>query len=226
MPIPMQDKEKIAQNLSLVKEKIAIACKKSGRKEADVLLVAVSKYMTIEQIDILYELGVRDFAESYVQSLSNRYDYFKEYKDIKWHFIGHLQKNKVRKLFNIPIALIHSVDSVDLIRAISKRINDGVKCLLQVNFGLDNKEFGFRDLDELKRAIDVINQSRLIECQGLMCIAPNTDDIEVIRSCFAQARSWANILNLRELSMGMSNDYENAIEEGATIVRIGSALIS
>lgn len=192
-------------------------------------LVAVSKIKPTSDILELYELGQKDFGENYVQELVDKYNQLP--KDIQWHFIGHLQSNKVKYIAPF-VHLIHGVDSLKLLQEINKQAlknNRTISCLLQVHIAQEETKFGF-DKNELLQ----INWAEVIalkgvEVVGLMGMASFTDDVNIVRNEFKLLKSIFNELqnlqpSIQTLSMGMSGDYSVAIEEGSTMVRIGSLL--
>ena len=206
-------------------------------KEKKVTLVAVSKTKSVEDILELYELGQRDFGENYVQELVEKYNQLP--KDIRWHFIGHLQSNKVKQIAPF-ISLIHSVDSQKLLKEINKEAkkNDRIiDCLLQVYIAKEETKFGLNE-DELEELITGISDSnstnyfKNISIKGLMGMASCTDNKEIVRKEFHYLKSLFDKFSklqtmnykLQTISMGMSADYEMAIEEGSNMVRIGSLL--
>jgi PLP dependent protein len=208
-------------------------------RKTDVILVAVSKTKPIEDIKELYDLGHRDFGENYVQELVDKQAQLP--KDIHWHFIGHLQSNKVKYIAPF-VHLIHGVDSLKLLQEINKQ---GIKskrvidCLLQVYIAQEETKFGF-DEEELDEVITEINSSESgltnISVKGLMGMASFTDDMNKVRNEFRYLKTIFDTYaiphlvsgetknKLQTLSMGMSSDYKIAIEEGSTMVRIGSLL--
>jgi len=202
-------------------------------QQKNVTLVAVSKTKTVEDILELYALGQKDFGENYVQELLEKQA--KLPADIRWHFIGHLQSNKVKLI--VPfIRLIHSVDSFKLLNEINKqsqKINRVTNCLLQVHIAEEETKFGF-DEKELDETISKYANMRMknVEVKGLMGMASFTDDLNKVRNEFKYLRSLFDNYNklqitnhkLQTLSMGMSSDYKIAIEEGSNMVRIGSLL--
>jgi pyridoxal phosphate enzyme (YggS family) len=198
--------------------------------EKKVTLIAVSKTKPVEDILELYSLGQRDFGENYVQELVEKYEQLP--KDIRWHFIGHLQSNKVKQIAPF-ISLIHSVDSEKLLKEINKEAkknNRVIDCLLQVYIAKEETKFGLND-EELKELITRIsdtnptNSFQHINIKGLMGMASFTDDKEEVRKEFQHLKSlFEKYSQLQILSMGMSADYEMAIEEGSNMVRIGSLL--
>ena len=195
-----------------------------------VTLVAVSKTKTVEEIKEVYDLGQKDFGENYVQELTEKQSELP--KDIRWHFIGHLQSNKVKQIAPF-VHLIQSVDSLKLLQEINKqakKINRVIDCLLQVHIAQEETKFGF-DEHELTQILATISDSPLanIRIRGLMGMASFTDDMKKVRNEFGCLRSIFNELTthnsqLTILSMGMSGDYQIAIEEGTTMVRIGSLI--
>jgi len=197
---------------------------------SQVTLVAVSKTKPVSEIRELYHLGQLDFGENYVQELAEKQSQLPP--DIRWHFIGHLQSNKAR--FIVPfVHLIHGVDSFKLLKEISKqasKISREVNCLLQVHIAEEETKFGF-DEAELAFAMKEISQNGIqnIKVRGLMGMASFTDDQDKIRNEFKNLHSLFDQFsksnsNFDILSMGMSSDYQMAIEEGSTMVRIGSLL--
>ena len=195
------------------------------KKELDsTTLVAVSKTKPNEDILKVYDLGIRDFGENYVQELVTKMDTLP--KDIKWHMIGHLQTNKVKELVKRNIYLIESVDSIKLVQTINKeatRNNKIVNILIEVNIANDVNKTGcnIKDLNDLINETKGLSNINLL---GLMAIAPHTDDITEIRNSFRKMNELKKKYELQLLSMGMSDDYQIAIEEGTDIVRIGSKI--
>lgn len=200
--------------------------------EKNVNLVAVSKTRTVEDIKALYDLGVKDFGENYVQELTDKQAVLP--KDIRWHFIGHLQTNKV-KLIAPFIYLIHSVDSYKLLQEINKQADKNnriIDCLLQIYIADEETKFGMNE-EELDFLMRQYNDSEMknIKVIGLMGMASFTENVEKIRAEFKYLKSLFHKLQtqnskLKIVSMGMSNDYAIAIEEGSTMVRIGSLFFS
>ncbi len=194
----------------------------------NVTLVAVSKTKPVEDIQELYDLGHRDFGENYVQELADKEAQLP--KDIRWHFIGHLQSNKVKYIAPF-VHLIHGVDSVKLLQEINKQAiknNRVIDCLLQVHIAQEETKFGF-DEEEVETLITRINATTdewyHVGVKGLMGMASFSDNINVVRKEFQTLKSiFDKHTSLQTLSMGMSSDYKIAIEEGSTMVRIGSLL--
>ncbi|MEO7924504.1 MAG: YggS family pyridoxal phosphate-dependent enzyme [Chitinophagaceae bacterium] len=190
-----------------------------------VTLVAVSKTKPVEDILALYELGHRDFGENYVQEMLDKASRLP--KDIRWHFIGHLQSNKIKLI--VPfVQLIHGVDSLKLLKAIDKEGNKQgrvIDCLLQVHIADEETKFGF-DETELQEAINEAAGLENIRIKGLMGMASFTDDFKKVRKEFRRLKELFDAYpNLQTLSMGMSSDYRIALEEGTTMLRIGSLLL-
>jgi pyridoxal phosphate enzyme (YggS family) len=198
------------------------------------LLIAVSKTKPVEDLQEAYEAGIRDFGENKVQEMTDKQPLLPA--DIRWHMIGHLQRNKIK--FIAPfVHLIHGVDSFKLLKAINKegaKIGRVISCLLQVHIAEEESKFGF-DAKELKElmASDELRDLDHVKVKGLMGMATFTEDEQVIREEFRGLKSLLDQLNdlplppnveLKELSMGMSGDYPIAQEEGSTMVRIGSAI--
>ncbi|HEY8658197.1 MAG TPA: YggS family pyridoxal phosphate-dependent enzyme [Hanamia sp.] len=201
-------------------------------KDKNVTLVAVSKTKSIEEILELYHLGQRDFGENYVQELVDKYEQLP--KDIHWHFIGHLQSNKVKYIAPF-VSLIHSVDSEKLLKEINKqgaKYNKIIDCLLQVHIAEEETKFGFdeKELDEFFNTN--LENFKNIHIHGLMGMASFTENVEIVKKEFQilkslfEKYSTFSIFNSQFsiLSMGMSADYKIAIEEGSNMVRIGSLL--
>lgn len=190
----------------------------------DTLLVAVSKTKSNEEIIEAYNLGIRDFGENYVQELVSKMDSLPV--DIKWHMIGHLQTNKVKELVKRNIYLIESVDSFKVAKEINKEAiknNKNVNILIEVNVANDPNKTGC-SLDSLDMLVKDVEKLSNINLLGLMTIAPHTDNVIDIRNAFKLMNELKNNYNLELLSMGMSNDYLIAVEEGSNIVRIGTKI--
>ncbi|MGZ5286274.1 MAG: YggS family pyridoxal phosphate-dependent enzyme [Flavisolibacter sp.] len=209
---------------------------RSIKQELDaqsVTLVAVSKIRTVQEILALYELGQRDFGENYVQELVDKQKQLPG--DIRWHFIGHLQKNKIK--FIAPfIHLVQGVDSFKLLEALNKqgmKEDRVINCLLQVHIASEETKFGFStsELDEMFTRAEEIRQLSHIQIKGLMGMASFSDDMEQVRKEFAGLKTVFNKTQsvfqsdpFNILSMGMSADYQLAVKEGSNMVRIGSML--
>lgn len=221
----------LKENLQKVEENIEAACKRAGRDRSEVTLIAVSKTKPVDMLQEVYDTGIREFGENKVQEMMDKYEVLP--KDIHWHMIGHLQRNKVKYLMG-KTALIHSVDSLRLAEEISAQsvkhdvITD---ILIEVNIAGEESKFGTSKEEAMALAEAAAKLPNIHIC-GLMTIAPYVDDPEDNRKYFRGIRELSvdikekNIDNvdMRILSMGMSGDYEVAIEEGATMVRVGTGI--
>ncbi len=221
----------LKENLKRVEDKITASCEHSGRNREDVTLIAVSKTKPVETLQEAYNIGVRVFGENKVQELVEKYETLP--KDIHWHMIGHLQRNKVKYIID-KVDLIHSVDSLRLAETIdreAKKHNLTANILIEVNVAGEDSKFGVPP-EELENLVDGISHFSNIQVRGLMTIAPFVENAEENRAVFARLRKLSvdiaakNIdnVNMGLLSMGMTNDYEVAIEEGATIIRVGTGI--
>lgn len=219
----------IAQNLQTVKNKITEKCTAVKRDISEIKLIAVSKNFGVEDINTAFDAGARDFGENKAQELDGK---FQELGDkITWHFIGNLQKNKVKYVVR-SAEFIHSVTSLSLAEEINKRaaqLNKNQKILIQVKTSEEETKSGVTDENEIIDLVFACKQFSNISPVGLMTIAPFTDDVNLIRKSFSYLCKLKDKLKnqgmeLRELSMGMTSDFEIAIEEGATMLRIGSAI--
>ena len=219
----------LTENLQSVKEKIRRKCLEVNRDPSEVKLIAVSKNFGIEEINEAFSNGIKDFGENRAQELDIKYERLGD--KITWHFIGNLQRNKVRFVVN-SAEYIHSVDSLLLASEINKyavKKNKIQKVLLQIKTSYEETKSGLTDYSEIKDLAFYCENFKNLELIGLMTIAPFTDDISLIKKSFGQLRKIKERLNseslkINELSMGMTSDFEIAIEEGATMLRIGSAI--
>ncbi|HEY2828130.1 MAG TPA: YggS family pyridoxal phosphate-dependent enzyme [Pirellulales bacterium] len=226
----------LADNLAAVRAKITEAALRSGRSPGEVTLVAVTKYVSAAVAQQLGPLGCHDLGESRPQQLWAKAESLhaaNQSGSIHWHLIGHLQRNKVDRTLPL-VSLIHSGDSLRLIQAVDEAalaLNRCIPTLIEVNVSGDPAKHGFKPA-EVEPAFASMAALSSLEIRGLMCMASREGDLDQARREFASLRELRDQLrqvappniNLRELSMGMSGDFEVAIEEGATIVRIGSAL--
>lgn len=221
----------LAENLKQVEENIKAACQKSGRKREEVTLVAVSKTKPVSMLREIYDCGIREFGENKVQEICEKREEMP--KDTKWHMIGHLQRNKVKYIIE-DVALIHSVDTYRLAEEINiqaKKIRRIVPVLIEVNIAGESTKFGISK-DETLQLVTEISKLDNIRIKGLMTIAPFVDNPEDNRVYFQKIKELSvdiaakNIDNVSMdiLSMGMTGDYMVAIEEGATIVRVGTGI--
>ena len=203
------------EGLKKVRERIAQACARAGRAQGSVTLAAVSKGQPMEKIREAFAAGQTLFAENYAQELREKSSAL---PDAEWHFIGALQSNKARMVVG-RAALIHTCDRISLARELAKRAEGAQRVLLEVNIGREQKSGVLPE--EAPGLLDAVRALPQLRCEGLMCIPPAEGDP---RPHFRALRELGEKLGLRELSMGMSADYEAAIEEGATIVRVGTAI--
>lgn len=223
----------IKQNLLSVESRIAQACTRAGRQRSDVSLVAVTKYAQLEWIEALIELGQLDLGENRPQQLWERAA--KLPTTVNWHLIGHLQSNKARRLLPL-VRWIHSIDSLKLLNSVDRlveELNVRPKVMVEVNVTGEPSKDGFTP-EEIRRDWEAACGCAHVQIVGMMTMAPATDDPEGARPAFAALRSLRDELQARapesvqlsQLSMGMTGDFEIAIEEGATLIRIGSALFA
>lgn len=221
----------ITENIKIVEQNIKRACEEVNRDSREITLIAVSKTKPIHMLQEAYDYGCRDFGENKVQELVQKYEVLP--KDIRWHMIGHLQRNKVKYIID-KVTLIHSVDSLRLASEISKEAikhNLTADILIEVNVAEEDSKFGALNED----AIQLVTQvSKLpnIKINGLMTIAPYVENAEENRQFFIKLKQLSvdirnkNIdnVNMNILSMGMSGDYQVAVQEGATLIRVGTGI--
>lgn len=212
-----------------IQNQIDRSCKKASRNKADVSLIAVSKTKPVEDISLLYEKGQRTFGENKLQELEEKSPALPS--DIEWHFIGRIQRNKIRKILSLS-EWVHSVDSVKVLDAVNRIAGEEghhPKVFLQVNIDEEDSKGGFLS-EEIEDAVEKALSLTHLELVGLMCIPSPSDNQEETRASFRKIASLRDQIeqshqaSLPYLSMGMSGDYEIAIEEGATHIRVGSAL--
>ena len=222
----------IKENLSEVRQNITEACTHGNRSTEDVTLIAVSKTKPVEMLEKAYACGIRDFGENKVQELVDKYEVMP--RDIRWHMIGHLQRNKVKYIVD-KVYLIHSVDSLRLAEEISKEAlkkNVTVNILIEINIGEEESKFGLTSKEETIELVRQIATLPGIQVKGLMTVAPYVENAEENRLFFRQLKQLSvdikneNIDNvcMEILSMGMTGDYQVAIEEGASYVRVGTGI--
>ena len=221
----------VKENLAQVEANIQAACQRAGRSRDEVTLIAVTKTKPVDMLQEAYDFGSRNFGENKVQEIMDKYDKLPE--DIKWHMIGHLQRNKVKYIVD-KVCLIHSVDSYRLAEEINiqaKKRGIVVPVLVEVNIADEQSKFGVRPEEALQLVREISTLDGITVC-GLMCIAPYVVDSEENRPFFRKIKALSidianeNIDNVSMdiLSMGMTGDYEVAIEEGATMVRVGTGI--
>jgi len=222
----------VAENLIEVRNRIATACARSGRNPQDVLLVAVSKTFNVALLREALSVGQLDFGENYVQELTSKQRAVGD-PNVRWHYIGHLQSNKAKYIADF-VSLIHSVDSEHLARELEKRAekaNRSIEILLEVHTTDEATKSGIQPAKAIELA-KAISSLKRVKIQGLMTMGPFSENANDSRPAFRQLSELGRKIEgegidnvaMRHLSMGMSNDFEIAIEEGATIVRIGTAI--
>ena len=221
----------LADKLRLVQQNIEDSCKKAGRSTKEVTLIAVSKTKPVEMLKEAYDAGARVFGENKVQEIMDKYDHMPS--DVKWHMIGHLQRNKVKYIID-KVAMIHSVDSLRLAQTIETEAAKKdllMPVLIEVNVAEEDSKFGLK-VEEVLPFIKEVSTYPHIQIKGLMTIAPFVSDPEENREVFRKLRKLSvdinekniNNVNMSVLSMGMTNDYQVAVEEGATMVRVGTGI--
>lgn len=230
----------VREGLAEVRDRIERAVRASGRAPGSVRLLAVSKFQPAAAIREAYQLGQRDFGENYVQELLEKADSLSELRDIRWHLIGHLQRNKARKIAALATA-VHSVDSLELVAELAKRVaaarderaqrlgpeRTRLEISLEVNLAAEAQKSGAPP-SELRALLDAVEKEPALLLRGLMCVPPVTETPEGARPYFEQLaalrREHGGEARLPELSMGMTSDLEPAIAAGATCVRVGTAI--
>jgi len=219
----------IAENLNIVEEKVVNSCKKCGRDRSEITLIAVSKTQSVEVIKECLASGIKDLGENKAQEMKDKSEQISG--DVNWHFIGHLQTNKAKYIIN-SAEYIHSVESIKLAEEINRKaeqIGKKQKVLLEIKTSDEATKFGLETNNEILSITEYCANLSNLDLVGLMTMAPYTDNSDVIRNCFIKLREIKERVNnagfkLTELSMGMTNDYEIAVEEGATMLRIGTAI--
>lgn len=221
----------IGGNIEYVRDLKAKAAERSGRNGEDVLLVAVTKLHSTDEINEAIACGITDIGENKVQEIMDKYD---RVDPVRWHLIGHLQTNKVKYIID-KVSMIHSVDSLKLAQEIDKRAKQHdliMDILIQVNSAMEESKFGITTEETGQMIRDILENCSNIRIRGLMCIAPFEEDPEDAREYFAEVKKlydeYSKIehpgLDFKYLSMGMSNDFEVAIEEGSNLIRVGTTI--
>ena len=221
----------ITENLEQVRRNIVEACKAVNRDPSEVTLISVSKTKPVSMLQEAYDAGSRDFGENKVQEIMDKYPQLPS--DIRWHMIGHLQRNKVKYIVD-KVALIHSVDSLRLAETIENEAakhNVTVPILIEVNVAQEESKFGLKT-EEVLSLVESIAVLPHINIKGLMTIAPYVEDPEENREIFRELKKLSvdiaakniNNVNMSVLSMGMTGDYQVAVQEGATMVRVGTGI--
>lgn len=221
----------VITNFNKINSKIIESCKIAKRNSDSITLIAVTKNATVEKTNEILNARIFNLGENRDQPFLNKWSELNN-DNLVWHFIGTLQSRKVKNIIN-NIDYLHSLDRISLAEEIEKRADKKIKCFVQVNTSGEDSKFGLQP-DATIDFILQLKQYSKIEVVGLMTMAPNTRDETVIRNCFKRLKSLQNEVQklqldkapCNELSMGMSNDYQIAIEEGATMIRVGSALIN
>lgn len=221
----------IKENITNLKKKIKNAANEFNRNYNDITLIAVSKSNPVSAIKQVKNLGIIDFGENKVQELKQKYIELND--EVRWHFIGHLQTNKVKDVVKMTY-LIHSIDSVKLAQEIDKRANEYKKLqniLIEVKTSEEENKFGIKNFNDVLSLANYCKNCENLNLLGLMTMAPFTNDEIVISNSFIKLRNMFTELNkmdfnLKHLSMGMTNDFRIAIKEGSTMLRIGTAIFS
>lgn len=226
----VRQEQKISENINNLRKEIYSTCRKAGRDINDINIIAATKYASAEQVRLISRLGIKDFGENRAEELKEKCHMAR--KDSVWHFIGHLQRRKAKIV--VPLVdFIHSIDKISTLIKVDdeSRINNKIqKLLIELNISGEETKYGM-DPKDLYSFIDKALNYKNTNIVGLMTMAPLTDDFGLIRKIFRRLRVLKDNLNkdfkgigLTELSMGMSNDFKIAIEEGATMIRIGSMI--
>ncbi len=223
------DPDMIRENFSRVKDEVASACRRASRKPEEVEILVATKYITIEGMEALAAAGISLVGENRAQDLTAKHALYKD--RFTWDFIGHLQSNKVRQVLPL-VRLIHSVETISTVREIDRRAEKATDVLLEVNVGEEAGKYGIIP-SEVDRFLEEASQFPKVNFTGLMTMPPMAADPEAVRPYFAALRRLSSKLNqkwndshrhFQHLSMGTSNDYVVAVEEGATIIRVGNAV--
>lgn len=221
----------IAENLEQVRANIRSACETVGRNPEEVTLIAVSKTKPVPDLEEAYNAGTRIFGENKVQEIMDKYEQLPG--DVQWHMIGHLQRNKVKYIVD-KVAMIHSVDSLRLAKTIEQeaaRRDVTVPILIEVNVAEEESKFGVK-VNEVAALLKEISSLSHVKVEGLMTIAPFVENAEENRRIFRRLKKLSvdidekniNNVNMSVLSMGMTGDYQVAVQEGATMVRVGTGI--
>ncbi|GAA0495116.1 YggS family pyridoxal phosphate-dependent enzyme [Salinibacillus aidingensis] len=219
----------VAENLASIRENIEQACRKSGRDPQEVSIIAVTKYVSIETANQAIQAGIKDIGENRKEGFLEKYNELGT--EATWHFIGTLQSRKVKDVID-QIDYLHSLDRLSLAKEVNKRASEKIKCFVQVNVSGEDSKHGINP-EEVIPFVEKLGNYEHIEVSGLMTMAPQTENEDLLRGCFQNLRKLKEqIQNLQlphapctYLSMGMSNDYSIAVEEGATHIRIGTKLV-
>ncbi|GGB45249.1 UPF0001 protein YlmE [Lentibacillus populi] len=219
----------VAENLQNIRSTIRQACEKTGRNPDDITIIGVTKYVTIERTEETIAAGINNLGENRSEGFLEKYNHFRD--RATWHFIGSLQSRKVKDIID-KVDTIHSLDRVSLAKEIDKRADHVIDCFVQVNTSGEESKHGLSK-GAVIPFIDSLATFQHIRVVGLMTMAPHVDDEHVLRNTFRQLADLRDTIQQRDLkyapcnylSMGMSNDYHIAVEEGATHIRVGSKLV-
>ena len=229
-PVSLGRSSELHSRLQEIEERIERSCARSGRSRSDITLCAVTKSVSVDKIQAALDLGLRVFGENRVQEASEKIPHVSGQADVQWHFIGHLQSNKARRAIEM-FDVIQTVDSwalAERLDRIAKELDRRITVMLEVNLGNESTKSGMRSDDVLDMANRIFKLSNL-ELRGLMSVPPFLEPVELVRPYFSRLRSLRDLAreqnpNLTDLSMGMTHDFEIATEEGATMIRVGTAL--
>ncbi|HOA31605.1 MAG TPA: YggS family pyridoxal phosphate-dependent enzyme [Clostridia bacterium] len=224
----------IERNIDELRERVAKSAAKSGRKPEDIQVVAVCKTVGVDEVIRAYNAGMIDFGENRAQDFLKKYENLADY-NLNWHFIGHLQRNKVKYIVD-KVKLIHSVDSIRLAKEIdiqARKIGKPVDCLLQLNVSGEEQKYGM-DPEMIYEFLEEVSKMEYVRIKGLMTMAPYECPEKELRKIFSRtheiyvdiSKNSMHNINMDYLSMGMSNDFEIAIEEGANMIRVGSSIFN
>lgn len=219
----------VSENLQIIQSNITRACDKVNRQPAEITIIGITKYVDVEKTKELYDVGITNLGENRPEGLLHKITNIDE--EVSWHFVGTLQSRKVKDVLG-HVSAIHSLDRVSIAKEINKRASTVMDCFVQVNVSEEDAKHGLK-VDEVVSFIEQLQAYELVRVVGLMTMAPNTDDKSAIRSVFRRLAEVREEVQQQRyphapcefLSMGMSNDYEIAIEEGATHIRVGSKLV-
>jgi len=219
----------VKDNLAFIQSEIEAACLRANRSPSEVTVIAVTKYVSIERAKEAVEAGVINLGENREEGLLPKYEVLQN--EPVWHFIGSLQTRKVKSIIN-HVDYIHSLDRISLAKEIHKRADKKINCFIQVNVSGEESKHGL-SIEEVPSFVEQLAEFSNVHIVGLMTMAPLTEDKDILRKCFKSLKELQQTVQAlqlpyapcTELSMGMSNDYTIAIEEGATMIRIGTALV-
>lgn len=219
----------VKDHLAEIEDKLRQACEKSNRKRDEITVIGVTKYVTIERTKELLEAGIHQLGENRAEELEHKYSEIND--NASWHFIGTLQSRKVKDVIE-KVSAIHSLDRFSVAKQINKRVEKPMDCFIQVNVSGEEAKHGLK-IDEVLPFIESLSGYENVHIKGLMTMAPHVEDEDEIRHVFRELRELRDEIQgqqfahapCHDLSMGMSNDYEIAVEEGATHIRLGSILV-